>query len=126
MSGHSVSEGAMRLGGRAPLVDGAPVPGASGSGSGSGVAVPGFLDLHINGLVGVDFLSTDLDGYRAAGVALAGHGVVGYLPTFITSPLEDYAPALAVAGEAAEQLVGIGARVLGVHLEGPYLSPHWP
>jgi N-acetylglucosamine-6-phosphate deacetylase len=129
----------MRLGVRAALVDGELVPGdvvvaegrvlevgAGGGPSEGGVAVPGFLDLHINGLVGVDFLSTDLDGYRTAAVALAGHGVVGYLPTFITSPLEDYDPALSVAREALDQLVGVGARVLGVHLEGPYLSPHWP
>jgi N-acetylglucosamine-6-phosphate deacetylase len=130
------SSGPSRLGVRAALVDGALVEGdvvvaegrvlevgAAPSG-GRGVAVPGFLDLHINGLVGVDFLSTDLDGYRAAGAALAATGVTGYLPTFITSPLEDYPGALKVAA-AAQGLDG-GARVLGVHLEGPYLSPAWP
>ncbi|HWH93513.1 MAG TPA: N-acetylglucosamine-6-phosphate deacetylase [Baekduia sp.] len=138
MSGlSSVSNGPARLGVRAALVDGALVPGdvvvadgrvlevgAAPAGAG-GIAVPGFLDLHINGLVGVDFLSTDLDGYRAAGAALAATGVVGYLPTFITSPLGDYAEALRVAGAAATE-AGAGARVLGVHLEGPYLSPRWP
>jgi N-acetylglucosamine-6-phosphate deacetylase len=129
------------LGVRAALVDGELVPGdvvvadgrvlevgaAAAAGGGSGVAVPGFLDLHINGLVGVDFLSTDLDGYRAAGAALAASGVTGYLPTFITSPLSDYEPALrVVAAAASDELAGVGARVLGVHLEGPYLSPRWP
>ncbi|MCW2984579.1 MAG: nagA [Conexibacter sp.] len=128
------------LGVRAALVDGQMVPGdvlvgggevlAVGvdaqSGHGSGIAVPGFLDLHINGLVGVDFLSTDLEGYRAAGAALAATGVTGYLPTFITSPLGDYAPALDVAARAAEAAAAHGARMLGVHLEGPYLSPRWP
>jgi N-acetylglucosamine-6-phosphate deacetylase len=101
---------------------GAPAP----PGGGSGIAVPGFLDLHINGLVGVDFLSTDEDGYARASAALARTGVTGYLPTFITSPLEDYAGALEVAAHA--QAVGAehGARVFGVHLEGPYLSPRWP
>ncbi|HEY6762552.1 MAG TPA: N-acetylglucosamine-6-phosphate deacetylase [Baekduia sp.] len=137
----SVSEVPTRLGVRAALVDGELVPGdvvvadgrvlevgaAPADGAGGGIAVPGFLDLHINGLVGVDFLSTDLDGYRSAGLALAATGVTGYLPTFITSPLEDYDGALAIAGAAAsDALAGVGARVLGVHLEGPYLSPRWP
>jgi N-acetylglucosamine-6-phosphate deacetylase len=133
--------GPVALGVRSALVDGELVPGdvlvedgvvrAVGAlhdgGRGTGTAVPGFLDLHINGLVGVDFLSTDLDGYRAAGAALAASGVTGYLPTFITSPLGDYAPALrVVAAAASDELAGVGARVLGVHLEGPYLSPRWP
>jgi N-acetylglucosamine-6-phosphate deacetylase len=135
------SSGPFALGVRAALCDGEIVPGdvvvqdgritevgvgGSAGGDGVGVAVPGFLDLHINGLVGVDFLSTDADGYRAAGAALAATGVVGYLPTFITSPLGDYADALRVAGAAVEESAAGGARVLGVHLEGPYLSPRWP
>jgi len=129
----------MRLGVRAALVNGEHVPGdvvvqagrvlevgAAPAGM-RGLAVPGYLDLHINGLVGVDFLTTDLDGYRAAGAALAATGVTGYLPTFITSAPEDYPAALAVAAAAAtESAGGGGARVLGVHLEGPYLSPRWP
>jgi N-acetylglucosamine-6-phosphate deacetylase len=108
--------------GRVVAVGVAPPPGG-----GSGIAVPGFLDLHINGLVGVDFLSTDEDGYARVSAALARTGVTGYLPTFITSPLEDYAGALeVVASAAAGGGSEHGARVLGVHLEGPYLSPRWP
>ncbi len=104
----------------------AAVGAPTGPGGGSGIAVPGFLDLHINGLVGVDFLSTDEDGYARASAALARTGVTGYLPTFITSPLDDYAGALEVAARAAAAGAEHGARVLGVHLEGPYLSPRWP
>ena len=37
---------------------------------GSGLAVPGYVDLQVNGFGGVDFLSTDVDGYRKAGSAL--------------------------------------------------------
>jgi N-acetylglucosamine-6-phosphate deacetylase len=134
------SSGPAALGVRAALVDGELVPGdvlvdegrvlavgvRSGAAGGSGVAVPGFLDLHINGLVGVDFLSTDEDGYARASAALAQTGVTGYLPTFITSPLGDYRPALDVVSRSAEAGSAHGARVLGVHLEGPYLSPRWP
>ncbi len=102
------------------------VGAATPPGGGSGIAVPGFLDLHINGLVGVDFLSADADGYARVSAALARTGVTGYLPTFITSPLADYAGALEVAAAALAAGSEHGARVLGVHLEGPYLSPHWP
>jgi N-acetylglucosamine-6-phosphate deacetylase len=130
----------MRLGVRDALVDGALVSGdvlidesgvvavgagRGGRGPGSGTALPGFIDAHINGVVGVDFLSTDADGYREASAALARTGVTGYVPTFITSPLDDYGPALDVAAAATEHAPAGGATVLGVHLEGPYLSPHW-
>lgn len=128
----------MRLGVRAALVGGELVEGdvvvsegrvlevgAGGGGTGHGVAVPGFLDLHINGIVGVDFLAAGPEGYAAAGEALAASGVTGYLPTFITSPMGDYPAALAAAAEAMAAPAP-GARVLGVHLEGPYLSPEWP
>jgi N-acetylglucosamine-6-phosphate deacetylase len=134
------SSGPAALGVRAALVDGEIVPGdvlvdggevlavgvRAESAGGSGIAVPGFLDLHINGLVGVDFLSTDEDGYARASGALAQTGVTGYLPTFITSPVADYGAALAVAARAEAAGSAHGARVLGVHLEGPYLSPAWP
>ena len=87
----------MRLGVEAALVDGRLVPGdvvvddgridrLSGSdGRGRGIAVPGFVDLQVNGFAGVDFLGADADGYAAAGEALLETGVTGYLPTFITS-----------------------------------------
>ncbi len=136
----SASSGPMRLGVRAALVDGVLVEGdvlvaegrilevGAAGGGGQGVAVPGFLDLHLNGIVGVDFLSAGVEGYAAAGEALAASGVTGYLPTFITSPMDDYPAALAAAGEALarDEADPVGARVLGVHLEGPYLSPDWP
>ncbi|WP_445152635.1 N-acetylglucosamine-6-phosphate deacetylase [Baekduia sp. Peel2402] len=139
MSGSlSVPSGPMRLGVNAALVDGELVEGdvaiedgrvvevGLGGGGGRGVAVPGFLDLHINGIVGVDFLAAGVEGYARAGEALAATGVTGYLPTFITSPMGDYPEALRAAEEAMASGGAPGARVLGVHLEGPYLSPVWP
>src|SRR5689334_14297555 len=113
MSGSIPSpSGPLRLGVSAALVDGEVVEGdvavqdgriaevALGGGGGRGVAVPGFLDLHINGIVGVDFLSVGVEGYARAGEALAATGVTGYLPTFITSPMGDYPAALAAVAEA--------------------------
>src|SRR5262245_40030225 len=88
------------------------------SANGRGLAVPGFVDLQVNGFAGVDFLDADADGYRRAGLALLETGVTAYLPTLITSPEEHLLAAL-----AAVPADGESPRILGVHLEGPFLSP---
>jgi N-acetylglucosamine-6-phosphate deacetylase len=114
----------------AALVDGRLVPGrveiADGriagyglSGSGRGIAVPGFVDLQVNGFGGVDFLDADGDGYRRAGEALLETGVTAFLPTLITAPEETLLAALAEIPVNGDDTA---SRVLGVHLEGPFLS----
>jgi N-acetylglucosamine-6-phosphate deacetylase len=120
----------VRLGVEAALVDGTLVPGdvaiegdriaAVGleQNGGQGLAVPGFVDLQVNGFAGVDFLGADADGYATAGDALLETGVTAYLPTFITSSEDDLATALRAVPDR-----GHGPRILGVHLEGPFLSP---
>ena len=125
----------IRLGVAAALVDDEIVPGdviidggvvdrvgAQPAGKG-GLAAPGFIDLQVNGFGGHDFSSTDVAGYEAAGRALTATGVTAYQPTFISSPLETYGPALDTASEARRQVRA--PRILGVHLEGPFLSPQW-
>ena len=91
----------------------------------AGTAVPGFVDVHINGVAGVDFLTADVVDYRRAAGALARTGVVAFQPTFVSSHVEAYAEPLAAAFEAATAPDG-GPFVTGVHLEGPFLSPVWP
>jgi N-acetylglucosamine-6-phosphate deacetylase len=124
----------MRVGVRAALVDGALVEGdvaleddriaAVGlSPAGQGLAIPGLIDVHVNGFAGVDFLAADGEGYARAREALAATGVTAFVPTFVSSPLDAYGPALATVAEAA---VRPGPRVLGAHLEGPFISPRWP
>jgi N-acetylglucosamine-6-phosphate deacetylase len=88
------------------------------AGGGRGLAVPGFVDLQVNGFGGVDFLEADADGYRRAGEALLQSGVVAYLPTLITAPEEQLVAALREIPRH-----GGRPRVLGAHLEGPFLSP---
>jgi N-acetylglucosamine-6-phosphate deacetylase len=119
----------MRLGVGAALVDGAFVPGdievedgkiaavGLASANGGGIAAPGFVDLQVNGFAGVDFFSADTDGYRRAGEALLECGVTSYQPTFITSPEEQLVAALAEVPTN-----GAAPRVLGAHLEGPFIS----
>ncbi len=122
----------MRLGVEAALVDGRLVPGdveiADGTdrarrrcrrANGRGIAAPGFVDLQVNGFGGVDFLDADADGYRRAGEALLETGVTAYLPTFITAPEEQ----LLAAHRARCRDRRPGPRILGMHLEGPFLAP---
>jgi len=94
------------------------------AGPGSGIAVPGLVDLQINGFGGVDFLNADVDGYAHASMALARTGVLAYQPTLITSRPEQTVAAIETAAKA--QAAPGGARILGVHLEGPFLSPARP
>src|SRR6478735_6733991 len=121
----------MRLGVSAALVEGTILPGdvavedgcvtAVGlpARAGRGLAVPGFVDLQVNGFGGVDFLDADADGYRRAGDALLESGVTAYLPTLITSP---EAQVLAAMREVPRD--DARPRILGMHLEGPFLSPN--
>ncbi len=113
----------------AALVDGAFVPGdvdvvdgvvgALGvGGAGRGLAAPGFVDLQVNGFAGVDFQHADGEGYRGAGTALLAAGVTAFQPTFVTAP-----EAGLVAALHAVPVDGCGPRVIGAHLEGPFLSP---
>jgi N-acetylglucosamine-6-phosphate deacetylase len=120
----------MKLGVESALVDGQLIPGdvevvggriarlGLASPNGRGIAAPGFVDLQVNGFGGVDFLDSDAAGYRRAGEALLETGVTAYLPTFITAPEEQL---LAAVGEVPSQ--GDGPRILGIHLEGPFLAP---
>ena len=119
----------MRLGVEAALIDGRLIRGdleiaegrVQGHGlswpNGRGIAVPGFVDLQVNGFAGVDFLKADEDGYRRAGDALLETGVTAYLPTFITAPEAELVAALRQLRVETH-----GARVLGAHVEGPFLS----
>jgi N-acetylglucosamine-6-phosphate deacetylase len=91
-----------------------------------GVAVPGFVDLHVNGVAGVDFLTAEPEAYSRAGEALARTGVVAYQPSLVSSEPDAYAEPLRAAREAAAAERGGEPLVLGVHLEGPFLSPAWP
>src|ERR671933_2547415 len=119
----------MRLGVEAAIVDGAVVTGdvevADGriaavglAGGGRGIAVPGFVDLHIHGFGGVDFASADAAGYRRAGDALLETGVTAFQPSFITAPEDELVASLREVPRSTA-----GSRVIGCHLEGPFISP---
>src|SRR3954454_19545622 len=119
----------MRLSVEAALIDGRIVPGVVSvdggvvrefglSGAGSGIAAAGFVDLQVNGFAGVDLMATDHEGYVRVGEAMLAAGTTAFLPTFVTA-----SEAALVDALRAMPLDGIGPRVLGAHVEGPFLSP---
>lgn len=85
-----------------------------------GTLLPGFIDLQINGAYGHDFMR-EPEAVIEAARRLPATGVTGFLPTIVAAPLDHYRPWLE-AIEAASASAH-GARVFGVHLEGPYLNP---
>ena len=86
---------------------------------------PGFIDVHIHGAVGVDVNNADAAGLLRVAEFLASRGVTAWLPTLVPGPNEQYERALAAIGEAMEVQAADttkGARVCGVHYEGPFVS----
>lgn len=104
----------------APPVQGIPVIDGQGL-----TASPGLIDIQFNGGYGHDFTR---DPHTIVEVArrLPETGVVAFLPTFVTSPIEAYAGMLEATASARQaQAAGQagGARIIGAHVEGPFLSP---
>jgi len=89
-----------------------------------GVLLPGFVDLQVNGYFGEEFLTAGADGWARVTTRLPQTGTTAFLPTFVTAP-----PGVLTSGlRAAAALIPAlpaGARVLGVHVEGPFISPAW-
>lgn len=83
------------------------------------IVSPGLIDLQVNGGFGAE-VGGDPDALRRLGASLPRTGVTAYLPTVISSPAPFYAGAFR-AFDAARHAPG--ARPLGFHLEGPFLSP---
>lgn len=85
------------------------------------VLAPGFIDLQLNGAFGIDFTTAPHRLWEAA-AQLPRHGVTAFLPTIVSSPLAT------IAAARRALLAGpppgfVGARPIGLHLEGPFLAP---
>ena len=88
----------------------------------AGIVAPGLIDLQVNGGFGEE-VGDDPAALRHLAAQLPRTGVTAFLPTLITSPQELYPAAFAALTSAHG---AAGARVLGLHLEGPFLSPQRP
>ncbi|MCL1888318.1 MAG: N-acetylglucosamine-6-phosphate deacetylase, partial [Kiritimatiellaeota bacterium] len=89
------------------------------------IAKHGLVDLQVNGYAGVDFNTPGLsvEDVRRARRLLRDEGITAFLPTLITNDLvviERLADTLLAADDDSSS----GAEILGLHLEGPFISPH--
>ncbi|UCD56931.1 MAG: N-acetylglucosamine-6-phosphate deacetylase [Candidatus Hydrogenedentota bacterium] len=82
---------------------------------------PGFIDLHIHGAAGQMFEFADPDGYAKIATTVSRFGTTGFLATLAAMSHESTLAAINTAREFSGNRVG--AKMLGIHMEGPYLSP---
>ncbi len=90
---------------------------------GDDLLAPGFIDIHIHGAGGHDVMESDPEALPAVEALIARHGVCSYFPTTVTAPLDETLRSLDRLAAAIEtNKEPRGARPLGIHLEGPFLS----
>jgi N-acetylglucosamine-6-phosphate deacetylase len=90
---------------------------------GSGVLAPGLVDLQVNGGYGADLVAASAEQWDEVTARLLGTGVTALLPTFTSAPVAALVAALRRTRQVLDDLPDRPrARVLGVHLEGPFLS----
>ncbi|HSW69066.1 MAG TPA: N-acetylglucosamine-6-phosphate deacetylase [Gammaproteobacteria bacterium] len=86
--------------------------------------VPGFIDVHIHGANGFDVMDGTFSALEKMSETLAEEGTTSYLATTMTAPAKKISQVLENAGRYMQQQHTVrGAKLLGVHLEGPFLSP---
>jgi N-acetylglucosamine-6-phosphate deacetylase len=100
-------------------------PGEHGTSTPIPWICPGLLDLHINGFAGHDLNSPEVtkETVKEMVEALALRGVTSCMPTVITASHEQMSNSIAAIRQACEEDAVIDKSVIGIHLEGPYLSP---
>ena len=112
-------------GGRIAAVEGQPVADDAWRGGGAPILLPGFIDLHVHGGGGADTMQAEHGTAAIDTIARthAQHGTTALLATTMTAPHDEIEAALRALAPACRERARGGARVLGVHLEGPYISP---
>ena len=84
--------------------------------------IPGLVDCHIHGCAGADVSDGDRKGLVRMAGYLARQGITSFAPTSMTLPYETLSGAFAAAAWLREECPSDCARVMGIHMEGPFLS----
>lgn len=82
---------------------------------------PGFIDIHIHGGGGHDFMDNSVEAFLAIAKTHSQFGTTALFPTTLTSAKEDMLKTLEIYEQAGKENVH-GAQLMGIHLEGPYFA----
>ena len=107
--------------GRIARIDGEMIDAARARDSAQPLLLPGFVDLHVHGGGGHDIMEGGDAAAQVAGLHVR-HGTTSLLATTMTAPMSDLETAFAGLRDVCAGRVRHAARVLGVHLEGPYIN----
>ena len=89
------------------------------------IVVPGFIDQHIHGSNNSDVIDGDEKAIYKIAKSLAQEGVTAFLPTTTTQSIEVIAKTLIAIKQYINKNYEEGAEVLGIHLEGPFISKNY-
>jgi N-acetylglucosamine-6-phosphate deacetylase len=81
---------------------------------------PGFIDVHIHGAMGIDVNNSTVEELNQVSQFLASCGVTSWLPTLVPASDDDYRAAMSAIERASQDRVG--AKILGLHYEGPFVN----
>lgn len=89
--------------------------------AGGNYVAPGFIDIHVHGGGGYDFMDNTPEAFREIARTHARYGTTSLFPTTLTSEKEDLLTTLSIFDQIKDE-EPVGAQMLGMHLEGPYFS----
>lgn len=84
----------------------------------------GFIDIHVHGGGGHDFMDATREAWHGAGALHLSHGTTAMVPTTLAAGKKELLSALRIFNLCSPGFAD-GPKLLGVHVEGPYLSPKW-
>jgi N-acetylglucosamine-6-phosphate deacetylase len=90
-----------------------------------GLVAPGLIDIHVHGSAGYDTMDATPQALHAMATFFAAHGVTSFLPTTVTAEQTALLAAVENATWCQQHYQG-GAHIIGLHLEGPYISAMHP
>ncbi|MFL5339675.1 MAG: N-acetylglucosamine-6-phosphate deacetylase, partial [Gemmataceae bacterium] len=89
---------------------------------GDAFILPGLIDLHVHGIAGADVMDASRESLEVMARRFAAHGVTGFLATTVTQSLDLTRRVIAGIRDHMESPKDGGARILGIHLEGPFVN----
>lgn len=87
-------------------------------------AMAGFIDVHTHGCMGIDVNGATPKDFQTMASHYASWGVTGFLPTVLSDSVEATQKYLSNIADASQNLT-TGSKIIGIHLEGPFLSPDY-